>query len=371
MKSLNVVDLFAGVGGLSVGFSKAGFNISAAVEYDKQIAETYRVNHPGVKLYVEDIKKIAEDKNLKNYPADIIIGGPPCQGFSMAGARIRQGFIEDPRNNLFKEYYEIVRQLKPSFFLFENVKGILTMDKGRILNTILELFQDKDKLGGDKYYTYYRVFKASDFGIPQGRERVFIMGSLNNAVDFEKIIEQTKSDILKMYPHFFDKTTVWDAISNLENADLIGDIKGLIPNNQYQEFLESPTKKTSNHNKPTHDKQIVDRIKKISPGENYTKLDENIKSIHSGSYGRLEKNGIAPTITTRFDTPSGGRFIHPVENRTLSPREGARIQSFPDNFKFVGTKSSIYRQIGNAVPPKLAFFMAEVIKNAKKSIRLE
>jgi len=161
-----------------------------------------------------------------------------------------------------------------------------------------------------------------------------------------------------------NKTTVWDAISNLNREDNSGKIDNLVPENQYQTFLSSFSNTTTNHIKPTHNAKILNRIRKISCGENWTKLNENIKSVHSGSYGRLEKEGRAPTITTRFDTPSGGRFIHPIEDRTLSPREGARIQSFPDDFEFIGNKSSIYKQIGNAVPPKLAFFMAMVLKNA-------
>jgi DNA (cytosine-5)-methyltransferase 1 len=364
MKKLKVIDIFAGVGGLSLGFQKAGFKITAAVEFDKQIAETYKKNHKDVNLYVEDIKDIASNKILVKYKADIIVGGPPCQGFSMAGARIRKNFIEDPRNHLFKDYFKIVKQLKPQFFLFENVKGLLTMEKGKIFKTIMNIFSDESKLGGDKYYMFYDVFKASNFGIPQGRERVFIIGSLNKKLDFKKIINETKKDIVKEYPTFFNKTTVWDAISNLNREDNSGKIDNLVPENQYQTFLSSFSNTTTNHIKPTHNAKILNRIRKISCGENWTKLNENIKSVHSGSYGRLEKEGRAPTITTRFDTPSGGRFIHPIEDRTLSPREGARIQSFPDDFEFIGNKSSIYKQIGNAVPPKLAFFMAMVLKNA-------
>jgi len=192
MKKLKVIDIFAGVGGLSLGFQKAGFKITAAVEFDKQIAETYKKNHKDVNLYVEDIKDIASNKILVKYKADIIVGGPPCQGFSMAGARIRKNFIEDPRNHLFKDYFKIVKQLKPQFFLFENVKGLLTMEKGKIFKTIMNIFSDESKLGGDKYYMFYDVFKASNFGIPQGRERVFIIGSLNKKLDFKKIINETK-----------------------------------------------------------------------------------------------------------------------------------------------------------------------------------
>jgi DNA (cytosine-5)-methyltransferase 1 len=368
MEQSNIIDLFAGVGGLSIGFEKAGFNVTAAVEFDQQIAETYKENHKKVDLFVEDIKSVADNELLLKYKPDIIVGGPPCQGFSMAGARIRKKFIDDPRNILFKDYFKVVKQLKPKFFLFENVKGLLTMEKGKIFNTIIDMFSDEEKLDGDKYYMYHDIFKASNFGIPQGRERVIIIGSLNKELNFHRIIEETKIEISKEYPDFFKSTTVWDAISNLKGENALGEIKNIKSESQYQEFLSSPNNMTTNHIKPTHDEKTLNRIKQINEGENWTKLNEKIKSVHSGSYGRLELNGIAPTITTRFDTPSGGRFIHPIENRTLSPREGARIQSFPDYFKFVGSKSSIYKQIGNAVPPKLAFFLARVIRNAQKEL---
>jgi len=367
MSSLRVIDLFAGCGGLSTGFKKAGFEIVAAVEFDKQIAKSYKHNHKETLVFDEDIKNVVTEKKLANLNADIIIGGPPCQGFSMAGARIRKNSKEDSRNNLFTYYFELVKQIKPTFFLFENVKGILTMEDGKAFDNIIKTFSDTDKLSGDKYYIYHNIFKASDFGIPQKRERVIIIGSLNKKIDFDKIIEKTKKDILRKYPHFFDKVTVWDAISNLKNEDSNGIIRKIYPTNNYQTFLAFQNR-TTNQIMPTHSQIVINRLNNILEGENFTKLDEDIKSVHSGSYGRLSKDDLAPTITTRFDTPSGGRFTHPFENRTLTPREGARIQSFPDDFEFTGTKTSIYKQIGNAVPPKLAFFLAEVLKNAKDYI---
>lgn len=358
----DVIDLFAGAGGLSSGFMQAGYNIKAAVEFDKQIAETYKLNHSNTVLYVDDIKNIAENKKLSNIKADVIIGGPPCQGFSMAGARIRKNFIEDERNYLFRYYYEIIRQVLPKYFVFENVKGITTMEHGSILKEILSLFQDTSLLRGHKYYTYPTLFKAVDFGIPQKRERYIILGVLDQKINWNEVYQKTKENIIQKHPSFFNKTTVWDAISNLANLDSI-DSSVVIPDNDYQRFLASSTGVVYNNIKPKHNSIAISRIKKISAGENWTSLkNDNIKSVHSGAYGRLQKDGIAPTITTRFDTPSGGCFIHPIEDRTLTPREGARLQSFPDDYKFVGNKTSIYKQIGNAVPPKIAYFLAEMIK---------
>ena len=357
-----VVDLFAGAGGLSSGFMKAGYEIVAAVEYDKQIADTYKLNHPNTRLFINDIKNISEQRSLANISADVIIGGPPCQGFSMAGARIRKNFIDDERNYLFRYYYDVIKQIMPKYFVFENVKGITTMENGEILNEIMSLFQDSKLLNGHRYYTYPYLFKTVDMGIPQKRERFIIIGILDKEINWNEVYETAKTNILIKYPSFFDKTTVWDAISNL--AD-ISDCDEFVVNPQtnYQKFLASDTGVVYNNNKPKHSELALARIKQIACGKNWTSLkNDNIKSIHSGSYGRLTKEGVSPTITTRFDTPSGGGFIHPTENRTLTPREGARIQSFPDDYKFVGNKTSIYKQIGNAVPPKLAYFIAEMIK---------
>lgn len=367
-KNNRVIDLFSGAGGFSTGFMKAGFEIAAAVEYDKQIAETYSHNHPATEMYAKDIKQVVEEVDFSKYNADIIIGGPPCQGFSMAGARIRKNkFIDDPRNYLFKYYFRIVQQVKPKLFILENVKGILTMEKGEIFRQIIELFSNSEYFEGDRYYIHHMVVKAKEYGIPQQRERVFIIGFLNKDIDIEKYIKKAKTAVLNKYPHFFDSVSVWDALSNLPQSDCEGNIKNLKPQNQYQEFLSNADCISYNHIKPQHSDVVIRRIKQISEGENWTKLRDNIKSVHSGAYGRLCKDGVSPTITTRFDTPSGGGFIHPVEDRTLSPREGARIQSFPDSFKFLGNKTSVYKQIGNAVPPKLAYFYANVLREILKN----
>ena len=155
---------------------------------------------------------------------------------------------------------------------------------------------------------------------------------------------------------------MWDAISNLPAPSIDGELNNITPQTDYQKYLSAGNDMISNHVKTNHSAKALERISKISINENYTVLEETINSVHSGSYGRLDPNGIAPTITTRFDTPSGGRFIHPYENRTITPREAARIQSFPDDFEFIGNKTSICTQIGNAVPPKLAYFFGVMIR---------
>lgn len=358
---MDVIDLFSGCGGLSLGFEKDGYTIKKAVEFDPGIAETYRRNHPEVEMIVDDIKNIDQSGVFRKGDAQVIIGGPPCQGFSMAGARIREGFIDDPRNYLFKHYFNVVKTVKPQVFVMENVKGITTMQDGKIFAEILRIFSDSDMLGGKPYHLYKRLVKAAEFGIPQKRERMILIGTLKEDVDFESLWEMTRQEIEKEEPHYFDVVSVEDAIGNLPKVTENGEVKNTKPVTEYQRYLASKKEILTNHTQTKHSKVAVDRMHRVANGENFTSLKEEIKSVHSGAYGRLCWEEQAPTITTRFDTPAGGRFIHPAEDRTLSPREAARIQSFPDDFVFYGTKTSICKQIGNAVPPKISYFLARLI----------
>lgn len=358
-----IIDLFAGCGGFSVGFEKAGFCTSKAVEFDCKIAAIYAKNHPNAKLFVEDIGKINNTTNFYQNEVDVIVGGPPCQGFSMAGARIRQNaFVDDPRNYLFKQYLKVVQIVKPEVFIIENVKGILSMNDGKIFEEILRVFSDSSLFDGDRYYVHYKIVKAVEFGIPQKRERVIIVGRKNKDFDFEEYLAKAKSKVLKLYPDFYRKVTIKDAIGNLPEPTRDGKIKNPKAVSGYQKFLASNSEYITNHAKCELTEKALNRVRKIKPGQNYTSLDETIHSVHSGSYGRLEWSGLAPTITTRFDTPSGGQFIHPSEDRMITPREAARIQSFPDDFVFVGNKGTICKTIGNAVPPKIAFTFAYMMK---------
>ena len=341
----SVIDLFAGCGGFSIGFEKAGFQVTKAVEIDKQIAHTYSMNHANVLMLNDDIGSVDNEYNFTRGEAEVIVGGPPCQGFSMAGARIRKnGFIDDPRNYLFKHYLNVVKIVRPKVFVFENVKGIVSMKNGEIFREIVSAFSDPTNFDGNYYFINYKVFKAIEFGVPEKRERLFVIGTLNKSIELEKIEQLTRAQILAKNPSFFDTVTVGDAIAGLPMPSEDGVIENPRPCNRYQEYLCSKNDTLTNH-KAT------------------TSLEEEIRSVHSGSYGRMSWDEPSATITTRFDTPSGGRFTHPEENRTITPREAARIQSFPDDFVFYGSKSSICKQIGNAVPPKLSFFIASLIKN--------
>lgn len=365
---MDVIDLFSGCGGLSLGFMKEGYTVKKAVEFDKKIANVYIMNHPEVDMIIDDIRNIDQSGAFKKGDADVIIGGPPCQGFSMAGARIREGFIDDPRNYLFKHYFNVVKNVKPKVFIMENVKGIKTMQNGKIFEEIQKIFQDSNRLDGQPYHLYCRIIKAVNFGIPQKRERMIIIGTTIDNVDIEKLWNLTIEDIKKEYPTYFDMVTVMDAIGNMPSPTIDGVVLNPKPVTNYQKYLASSSDILTNHTKTNHSKLAIERMNQIDNGQNFTVLEEKINSVHSGAYGRLCWDEQAPTITTRFDTPAGGRFIHPCDNRTLTPREAARIQSFPDDFVFYGNKTTICKTIGNAVPPKISFFLAKL---SKKIIEME
>ena len=358
---IKTIDLFAGCGGFSCGFERAGFEITAAVEYDIDIAKSYALNHKKTKMIADNICNVDNDRVFTPNCAEVIIGGPPCQGFSMAGARIRKnGFLEDPRNYLFKHYFNIVNIIRPKAFVIENVKGIQTLKNGEIFNEIIKIFSDPGNFDGQPYHLQYKLMKAKEYGIPQARERMVIIGA-RKEFDFDTVLKQAKAKIVRKFPDYFDPVTVWQAISDLPAPTEDGFVEGLRPDNGYQQFLANGGK-TYNHIQSHHSETAVARMARVGIDENFTVLNETINSVHSGSYGRLNPEGIAPTVTTRFDTPSGGKFIHPYENRTITPREAARLQSFPDSFEFSGSKTVICRQIGNAVPPKLAFVIANMVE---------
>lgn len=345
---MNVADLFSGVGGLSQGFIKAGFNIELAIEFDPTIAKAYQLNHPNTTIYNEDICNI-DFSVLKNKhkKIDIVVGGPPCQGFSQKGKRLQ---LDDPRNFLFLRFVEFVKIFKPTYFVIENVPNIITTANGYFKKQIINAFSE---LG---YSVACGVLCALDFGIPQDRRRAVFIGALgNNFIELPKPNGKRCNIVEAIYDLPFINSGEGEEISTYDKQ----------PITDYQRFLRGQETVLHNHVATKHSKSALAKLALIPKGKGKEVLPKEMltKSIYSGTWCRLLEDGYAPTITTRFDTPSSGRFTHPILNRCLTIREAARIQSFPDSFVFYGNRTSQMKQVGNAVPPILAYEIAKQIKN--------
>lgn len=348
---MKVADLFAGVGGLSLGFEQAGFDVAFAVEFDKDIASAYEKNHVGTTMYNADIAKLdANELLVKHGKVDVIVGGPPCQGFSQKGKRLS---VKDDRNFLFRQYVRFVDVFRPKYFVIENVPNIITTANGFFKDEIIREFS---ALG---YDVKADVFDVSKFGVPQQRRRALFIGQLKkNLVEFPKPTGK--------------RVTVNDAISDmppLESGEGEEFSQYLCPaKTVYQKMMRKGVRGgVQNHQATTHSAIALTRMRMIPKGRGKEVLppEHRTKSIYSGTWCRLVENDIAATITTRFDTPSSGRFTHPTQNRCITVREAARIQSFPDTFVFYGTKTSQMKQVGNAVPPIFANAIAKSILKAQ------
>lgn len=344
-----VADLFAGVGGMSEGFKMAeSFEIAFAVEFDKDIANAYKKNHHDTDVYATDICSIDVKELHRKYPRiDVIIGGPPCQGFSQKGKRLS---LDDPRNYLFQQYVRFVEEFRPKYFVLENVPNILTASNGFFREQIIMAF---NQLG---YDVKCGILKASDFGVPQDRHRAVFIGQLDK-LEFDL---PTPTSV---------RTSIKDAIYDLpfiasgEGEEVSSYDKK--PTSNYQKLMRGKCKKLYNHVATKHNAVALRRLAMIpkGAGKEVLPFEERTRSIYSGTWSRMIEDDISVTITTRYDTPSSGRFTHPILDRCITTREAARLQSFPDSFRFFGNKTSQMKQVGNAVPPLLSKAIAEQIKN--------
>lgn len=360
-RNINAIDLFSGAGGFSLGIEQSGINVVAAIEYDKAISKTYSYNHPSTIMINEDINNVKVNKKDTNKGSillsekidisniDVIFGGPPCQGFSMSGLRIRKNtsFLEDARNKLFIEFYRFVKYIKPSIFIIENVPGILNYNNGSVKKEINELFS---KLG---YDISAQILSAEHFGVPQKRQRAFFIGN-NLGISSETLFPSRQTINTEI-------VTLWESISDLPSLKSGEGTEpcsyNSFPQSSYQNIMRDTKHSTFyNHVAPKHTKKTIELLELIKPGESMKNLPKKYrtKSVHSGAYGRMEKDKPSYTLTTRLNTPSVGRITHPVDHRTITPREAARIQSFPDSYRFLGNITSVGMQIGNSVPPLLA-----------------
>jgi len=324
---MSVVDLFAGVGGLSSGFVATGHALLFASDFDRAASATFTHNHPGVPFYLESIENldphfVMEELGLRKGELDVLVGGVPCQAFSMAGIRIRkesQGQL-DERVYLFRHFLRFARALNPKVIVIENVPGILSMLNGAVID---EIKSSLETLG---YEVSWKLVNAADHGAPQLRTRAIILANRLSKHNTFPTPEFSK-DTYK---------TIREAFRNLPEL---------------------------NHEPRPLSGLTLERVKLLKQGENWTHLPEQLrtKSVHSGAYGRLRFDAPARTLTTRFDTPSVGYVTHPIEHRALTVREGARIQGFSDNFEFLGTRMQQYKQVGNAVSPYMSLAIAKSV----------
>ena len=398
--------MFSGAGGLTFGFyyrkkdnrfvRNRKNHIIFANEIDEHAAKAFIQNYSDIKMLNQDIKNLSDEKInelMGKDPVDLIIGGPPCQPFSTVGRR-----VFDEKATLYEEYARILRIVRPKMFLFENVRGILSMreaiykkDKeGNIVfrgesnenkkkrprpevesygRLLIDIIKEKFKIiDNDLGYTIHqKVLNAVDYGVPENRERVFIVGVRNDLTDIKWDYPKAKKG---------EKLSIKDAISDLPPIEE-GQEKteySMEPTNEYQKLMRIGNKQITFHYCGIYGEKMRTVIRNVKQGqgkEDFNALvdagvvskDYYLTSGYPNTYGRLIESQPCTTITNNLSTPSGLRCIHYEQNRALTPREGARIQSFPDWFQFEGSKDQVTSQIGNAVPPLLAMAFAKQIES--------
>lgn len=335
------IDIFSGAGGMSVGAAMAGVDIITAVEKDQYAAKTYALNHKNTNVICDSIEDIADFGGLRPKGECILFGGPPCQGFSTSNQRTRS--MSNQNNWMFKEFLRAVKQAEPDWVVFENVKGILETENALFLNFVLEGLKN---LG---YTTNHFLLNAADFGVPQNRARLFIIGSLKG-----REIQAPISTLRK-------KVTVQDAFCDLLSLEN-GANDNCLPyaraaNSTYARLLRGKLKECTGHLVTRNAPHIVQRYKHIPQGGNWENIPDKLMGTykdksrcHTGIYRRLKLD--EPSVV--IGNYRKNMLIHPTEDRGLSVREAARLQSFPDNYIFSGSIGFQQQQVGNAVPPLLA-----------------
>lgn len=335
---MKIIDLFCGIGGLSLGFEQSGFEVLYAVDMWEDAVKTYNHNRKDKVarvMSVEDFNKEVLPHLASENKITGIIGGPPCQGFSTVGKRE----IDDPRNKMYLEFYKAVKLAKPDFFVIENVKGMLTLNKGAFVKDLLDRFGEN----GLGYTISYKLLNAADYGIPQNRYRVFYVGIKNQKFEFP--------------PAYDYQLTAKEGISDLLHSN--NEHYGSEPQNEYQRTLRGSQEKPLNQDYTAHTEQTINIISQIPDGGNIRSLPKEFWEVrkYNKAFERMSSQRPSNTIDTGHRN-----YFHYAEPRIPTLRESARIQSFPDNFEVLGTRGSQYKQVGNAVPPMLAKVIAEKIK---------
>lgn len=347
------IDLFAGAGGMSLGAVQAGVDVRIAVEVDPHAAITYAHNHPQTEVIVDDIRNIRKVDISCNGSSRVLFGGPPCRGFSTSNQRTRSA--GNPDNWLFREYMRVVRLWMPDWVVFENVKGIAETEGGVFLRRVIKSLE---RAG---YTTSSWILNAIDFGVPQRRERLFVVGCLNALV-----VEKPK-------PTVSNKVTVGEAISDLPYIGN-GVSEDWLPykekaSSAYAKRMRGRLKKCPNHLVSRNATHILRRYKYIPQGGNWENIPGRLMSnytdrsrCHTGIYHRLQDN--KPSVV--IGNYRKNMLIHPKQDRGLSVREAARLQSFPDSYEFKGSIGFQQQQVGNAVPPLMAKRVFETINNIER-----
>jgi DNA (cytosine-5)-methyltransferase 1 len=377
---LSAVDLFCGAGGVSLGLEGAGFKVLLANDLDAAAARTYRRNFPETSFFEGDVHKlsnrrIAELTGLKPGELDLLMGGPPCQGFSIIGARN----LEDPRNDLFRPFLRIARFLKPKCVVLENVPGLLTLDGGRALRAIV------DGLREAGYAATFAELLAAQYGTPQMRWRLVIVGfresrKLAAGMGFPEPTHGRRG-IGELIPNCTIARE--DLRGFLTTKDAIADLPPVSAGEMASAYTQEPrlayhrrcrarsNGEVFNHYAPRLSQENIARIKALLPGQDWRDLPRELlpdgmkrakRKDHTRRYRRMTWDGVPRSIITRFRDPKSGEYIHPEQDRTISIREAARIQGFPDDFVFEGSHCELYDQVGNAVPPQLAGAIGREVK---------
>ncbi len=340
----NIIDLFSGAGGLSLGFENAGFKSILAIDFWKPAIETYNYNRENKVGEVQDITKL-DNNYFMNYDIkDLcgVVGGPPCQGFSMAGRRI----VDDDRNKLYRDYFRILNILKPKFFLMENVVGLTNLNGGAIKE---DIFRRANEIG---YKVFFDILCASDYGVPQNRRRAIFVGIRK---DICKIKGDYKFPIKKK-----NVVTCIEALSDLPNLDEGQDNTKYIsePMTDYQKLMRNKSSFIFNHEQSNHSEETKKAISYVPEGGGMKDVPVEIRGTrkYSSLLRRMDSSKPSQTIDTGHRT-----YFHYKENRVISVREAARLQSFPDNYIFLSGKQNQYKQVGNAVPPLMANEIAKSI----------
>lgn len=362
MSTKTVIDLFCGAGGLSEGFHQAGYHVLAGNDFFAAAGETYAQTHGDAKFLPGRIQDYSANDFLKaaglrSGELDVLVGGPPCQGFSVYN---HQRGLHDERSSLYREYLRVVDGLQPNWVVLENVTGMTSAGGGAAVHAII---QGLNSLG---YDVRAEVLRAEEYGVPQERRRIVFIGN--------------RIGLPVAYPnptHGFGShpfVTVKDAIADLpalENGENNGvEQYGFEPRSEFQREMRAGSNCVMNHGAAKLSKINLERMRYIPQGGSWRDIPFELlpagmkrakRSDHTKRYGRLSWDGLASTILTKCD-PHWGAYFHPEQDRTLTVREAARLQSFPDWFEFKGSRTEQYVQVGNAVPPLLGRAIAQTIR---------